>query len=205
MTTYPDPKTEQNFDEQTQAPPEADLAQSAQEHDSATQNLSAELEHAKDQMMRALAEAENTRRRAIKEREDAAKYAISNFAKDILEVSDNLRRALESIPADLIESDSHLKNLVGGIEATERTLLKNFEKHGIRKIEPLNETFNPNYHEVMFETSVPAKPAGMIMQVMEAGYILHERLLRPARVGVVKDDGQGTGPNQPGGKIDTSA
>jgi molecular chaperone GrpE len=167
--------------------------------------LKIELAQAKDQMMRALADAENTRRRAIKEREDAGKYAVSSFAKDMLDVADNLRRALDSMPKDLVENEPRLKNLIDGIQATERTLLKNFEKHGIRKIEPLDEIFNPNYHEVMFEASLPGKPAGTIMQVLEAGYLLHDRLIRPARVGVVKDDGQGAGPTHPGGKIDTSA
>jgi molecular chaperone GrpE len=167
--------------------------------------LKIELEQAKDQMMRALADAENTRRRAVKEREDAGKYAVTSFAKDMIDVADNLRRALESVPVDLMESEPRLKNLIGGIEATERTLLKSFEKQGIRKIQPLEEIFNPNYHEVMFEASVPGKPAGTIMQVLEAGYLLHDRLIRPARVGVVKDDGQGSGPAHPGGKIDTSA
>ncbi len=136
--------------------------------------LQNELESAKDQVARAMAETENTRRRARKEREDASKYAISNFAKDLLDVSDNLRRALEALPTDLLEAEPRLKNVMDGVEATERTLLKNFEKHHITKIEPLDEPFNPNFHEVMFESPVPGKPAGIIMQVLEPGYILHD-------------------------------
>lgn len=167
--------------------------------------LQAELAQAKDQMIRALAEVENIRRRSAKEREDAAKYAAASFARDMLDIADNLRRALEAIPADLISAEPRLKNLVDGIEATERTLLKNFEKHGIRKIEPLDEIFDPNFHEVMFEAPAPGKAAGIVMQVLEAGYVLNDRLLRPARVGVVRDDGQGGPPSPPGGHIDTSA
>jgi molecular chaperone GrpE len=193
---------------------EGDAAQPQPEQsgqaDASLEALKSELDQAKDQAMRAMAEAENTRRRAQKERADASKYAISGFAKDLLEVSDNLRRALEAVPSDLLDAEPRLKNLVDGIEATERTLLRNFEKHGIKKLEPVDEPFDPNFHEVMFEAPVPGKPAGTVMQVMEAGYMLHERLLRPARVGVVKDDGTGGGPSAggeapPGGHIDTEA
>lgn len=170
--------------------------------------LQAQLDQATDQAVRALAEAENTRRRAQKEREDASKYAVSGFAKDLLDVSDNLRRALDAIPADLLEAEPRLKNLVEGIEATERSLLRTFEKHGIKKLEPLDEPFDPNFHEVMFETPAPGKPAGVVMQVVEPGYTLNDRLLRPARVGVSKDDGSaGETPQEPppGGHIDTQA
>ena len=170
--------------------------------------LQTQLDQATDQAVRALAEAENTRRRAQKEREDASKYAVSGFAKDLLDVSDNLRRALEAIPEDLLESEPRLKNLVEGIEATERSLLRTFEKHGIKKLEPLDEPFDPNFHEVMFEAPAPGKPAGIIMQIVEPGYTLNERLLRPARVGVSKDDGNaGETPQEPppGGHIDTQA
>jgi molecular chaperone GrpE len=166
-----------------------------------TSALEEELAQTKDQMIRALAEVENIRKRSQKEREDATKYAATAFSKDMLDVADNLRRALDAIPLDLIEAEPRLKNLVDGIQATERTLLKNFERHGIRKIEPLNEPFNPNFHEVMFEAPVPGKASGIVMQVLEPGYMLNDRLLRPARVGVVKDDGQGAN----GAHIDTSA
>lgn len=173
----------------------------------ASEALQAELDQVKEQAMRALAEAENTRRRAQKEREDATKFAVSGFAKDLLEVSDNLRRALDAMPTDLIDAEPRLKNLVDGIEATERSLLRTFEKHGIKKLEPMDEPFDPNFHEVMFEAPVPGKPAGIIMQVVEPGYTLNGRLIRPARVGVTKDDGSaGTG-GEPsaGGHIDTQA
>ncbi|MCB9983334.1 MAG: nucleotide exchange factor GrpE [Rhodospirillales bacterium] len=177
------------------------------EQNDASPAIAEELEQTRDHLKRALAEAENTRRRAQKEREDASKFAVSSLAKDLLDVADNLRRALEAVPEDLLDTEPRLKNLVDGIEATERTLLKNFEKHGIQKIEPLDQPFDPNYHEVMFEAPVPGKPAGTVMQVMESGYVLNGRILRPARVGVVKDDGSTppTGETPPGGHIDTQA
>ncbi len=165
--------------------------------------LQDEIDKSKDQMLRVLAEAENTRKRALKEREDASRYAISSFAKDLLSVADNLRRALAAIPADAMAADPHLKTLNDGVEATERDLLKSFEKSGIRRISPEGEVFNPNFHEVMFEAPGTGKPAGTVVQVMEAGYVLNDRLLRPARVAVARDEGQGNG--RPGGQIDTQA
>jgi molecular chaperone GrpE len=166
--------------------------------------LQAELDKNKDQMLRALADAENARKRSVKEREDASRFAISGFARDLLSVADNLRRALEAIPAEAMAADPHLKNLNDGVEATERELLKSFEKNGLRKINPAGEPFNPNFHEVMYEAAGTGKPAGTVIQVMEAGYVLNDRLLRPARVAVAKDEGQGNG-SRPGGQIDTQA
>lgn len=169
--------------------------------------LRSELDQAKDQMIRALAEADNARKRAVKEREDASKYAIAGFAKDMLEVSDNLRRALEAVPEDMIDTEPRLKNLVDGIAATERTLLRSLERNGIQKIEPLHEIFDPNFHEVMFEISAPDHAPGTVVQLIETGYMLRDRLLRPARVGVAKDEGQAreNASREPGGKIDTQA
>jgi molecular chaperone GrpE len=163
--------------------------------------LQAELAQAKDQTLRAMADAENTRRRAVKDREDASKFAISSFARDLLSVADNLRRALDAIPADLPASDPRIKNLMDGIEATEREMLRTFEKNGIQKINPLDQPFNANFHEVMFEVPGTGKPPDTVIQVVEVGYILNERLLRPARVGVAKDDSAAV----PGGHIDTQA
>ena len=173
------------------------------------ETLRSELDQSKDQMMRALAEAENARRRAQKDREDASKFAVSNFAKDLLSVADNLRRGLEAVPDDLKE-DVRLKNLTDGIEATERELLRAFDKNGIEKITPeKGQNFDPNFHEVMFEAPVPGTPAGAIIEVIEVGYVLNGRILRPARVGVAKDDGSGnaapSGNGDPGGQIDTQA
>ncbi len=169
--------------------------------------LQKELADAKDQMMRALADAENTRKRFLKERQDAGKYAIAAFSRDLIEVADNLRRALDAAPQELINAEPQIKSLFDGVEATERALLKTFEKNQIKSVNPLGEIFNPNYHEVMFEVPDPSKQPGIIIQVLETGYILNDRLLRPARVGVVKDDGQGHGlseapSREPGGNLD---
>lgn len=147
--------------------------------------LEAELFDAKDKMMRALAEAENARRRAVKDREDAGKYAVTNFARDLLDFSDNFHRALAAIPADLHE-DERIGLIITGLESMDANLLKTFERHGIKKIEPLDEPFNPNFHEVMFEAPVPGKPGGLVIQVVEAGYVIADRLLRAAKVGVSK-------------------
>ncbi len=148
----------------------------------------------KDQLLRALAEAENTRRRAERDREEASKYAVANFARSLLSVADNLRRALAAVPQDARETDPRIDNLIVGIESTERELLNAFSRMGIKKIEAMDQIFNANFHEVMFEIPGSGKPGGTIMQVMEDGYTIHDRLLRPARVGVAKDDGSSAAP-----------
>ncbi len=169
--------------------------------------LEEELARTKDQMMRAVAEAENGRKRALKEREDASKYAVSSFSRDLLSVADNLRRALDATPAELLEQHPQIKNLTDGIEATERELLRSFTKHGIKKTEPLGERFDPNFHEVMFEAPMPDKQAGTIIQIIEAGYTLNGRILRPARVGIAKNDSgvQEPSPESGGHILDTQA
>lgn len=140
----------------------------------------------KEQALRAMAETENMRKRVERERSDMQKYAITNFAKDLLNVSDNLRRAIEAVPEEQRERNEIIINLLTGVEATERELLKVFDQKGIKKIEPMGEKFDPNFHEVMFEAPNPEHPEGIVMQVIEAGYVLNDRLLRPARVGVSK-------------------
>lgn len=147
--------------------------------------LEKEVAEWKEKMLRALADAENTRRRAVKDREDAGKYAVTSFARDLLDFSDNFHRAIAAIPAEL-HDDERVASIITGLEAMDANLLKTFEKHGITKIEPLDETFNPNFHEVMFEAPVPGKPAGIVIQVIEAGYVIADRLLRAAKVGVSK-------------------
>lgn len=169
------------------------------------QKLEEDLKAAKDHMMRALAEAENARKRAQREREDASKYAIASFSRDLLSVADNLRRALSAVPAELLSAQPQIKNLTDGIEATERELLRSFEKNGIQKLDPIDQPFDPNFHEVMFEAPVPSKAGGTIIQVIEAGYTLNGRILRPARVGIAKDDGSTPPSSAPGQTIDTQA
>lgn len=141
-----------------------------------------------DRALRALAESENTRRRLEKEKADASKFAAAGFARDLLSVADNLRRAIDAIPETARAENDMLKNIIVGIEATEREMLGAFARNGIRKIEPMDQPFDPNFHEVMFEAAVPGKMPGTVVQILEPGYVLHERLLRPARVGVAKGD-----------------
>ncbi|HYD17112.1 MAG TPA: nucleotide exchange factor GrpE [Patescibacteria group bacterium] len=149
----------------------------------------------KDQALRALAEAENTRKRSERDRQDTAKFAVSSFARDLLTVADNLRRALSAISPEARENNAELKNIYTGVEMTERELLNMFERNNIRKVEPLGQKFDPNLHEVLFEADVPNQAPGIVVQVIEPGYTIHERLLRPARVGVAKGGETGSGGN----------
>jgi molecular chaperone GrpE len=147
--------------------------------------LEAELAEQKDRLLRALAETENIRRRAQREREDASKYAVTGFAKELLSAADNLRRALDSLPeADV--KDERMRSLLAGVAATERELLGVFERHGIRRIDPIGERFDHNFHQAIFEAERPDQPSGTIVEVLQPGYVLHDRLLRPAMVGVAK-------------------
>jgi molecular chaperone GrpE len=149
--------------------------------------LEAELAATKDKLLRALADNENMRKRNQREREDARKYAAAAFAKDMLDVADNLRRALASVPAES-EWDELTRNLLAGVAATERELLAALERHGIRRIDPLGERFDHNFHQAMFEAENTGQPAGTIVQVLQPGYVIHDRLLRPAMVAVAKGE-----------------
>lgn len=145
-----------------------------------------ELADTKDKLLRALAESENQRRRAQRDREDAQRYATANFAKEMLDVADNLQRALASTDAALLQ-DERAKALLEGVAATERALLAAFERHGMKRVEPqIGERFDAHMHEAMFEVPNSGHPAGSIVQVLQAGYRMHDRLLRPAMVGVAK-------------------
>jgi len=148
--------------------------------------LEAELAKAKDQMLRALAEAENTRRRADRDRQEAAKYGAVGLARDLLSVSDNLRRALQALPEDARDGDGWAKDLITGVELIEREFLDAFAKQGVIKMEPLGEAFDHNFHQAMFELEDPEKPAGTVVQLLQPGYRLHDRLLRAAMVGLSK-------------------
>ena len=147
--------------------------------------LEAELAEYKDRLLRALAETENVRRRAQREREDASKYAIAGFAKELLSAADNLRRALESLPESEAK-DERTRSLLAGVAATERELLGVFERHGIKRIDPKGEVFDHNFHQAIFETERSDQPGGSVVEVLQPGYVLHDRLLRPAMVGVAK-------------------
>jgi len=147
----------------------------------------AEAADAKDKLLRALAETENVRRRAQREREDAAKYGASNLAKDLINVADNLRRALASVPEGQVK-DELTRTLLQGVDATERELLAAFERHGIRRIDPMGERFDHNFHQAIMEVENSGQPGGTVVQVLQPGYAMHDRLLRPAMVAVAKGE-----------------
>ncbi|MCA1997998.1 MAG: nucleotide exchange factor GrpE [Armatimonadetes bacterium] len=199
-------KTAEAEVETTQAQPQAPEAPAQPSEDAGLPpeeriaRLETEVAGLKDQLLRAVAEAENVRRRAQREREDTAKFAIANFAKDLLAVADNLRRALEAVPPEARETNEMMKSLAVGVEATERQLLGAFDRHGVKKMEPMGEPFDPNFHQVMFEIENTGKPAGTVVQVLQSGYTLSGRLLREAMVGVAK-----AGAEEPAGHVDTKA
>ena len=171
--------------------------------DERVRQLEAELAELKDRSLRALADAENTRRRTQRELGDSRKYAASGIIKDLLNVSDNLHRALESCPADLREKDEQVKNLVVGVEMVAKDLLNAFEKHGVRKIEPLGEPFNHDFHQAMYEVENTGKPSGTVVEMLQPGYVMHDRLLRPAMVAVAK--GEPETPPSGHERVDTTA
>ena len=140
----------------------------------------------KDKLLRTLAEMENLRRRSQKERQDALRYGASGFALEILAVADNLRRALESLPADDGPEDSALAGFVEGVELTEKSLHAALERQGVRRIEPEGNKFDPQFHEAMLEVPVADAVPGTVVQVLETGYVIHDRLLRPAKVSVAR-------------------
>ena len=149
--------------------------------------LQAERDDLKDKLLRTLAEMENLRRRTEREIADAKAYAVTSFARDMLGSSDNLRRALESLPADTMKTaDAAVKALHEGVELTERELLKTLERHGVRQIDPQGEKFDPNLHQAMFEAPDAAIAKGLVSKVVQTGYKIGERVLRPALVMVAK-------------------
>ena len=175
------------------------------ENEVAEPELTPEAQVAKltDQLLRALAEAENMRRRSQRETEDARKYAVANFARDVLTVADNLRRALDAVPEDAAASED-LKALSEGVGLTERELLAMMERHGIRKVNPMGEKFDPNLHQAMFEADTPGADPGTVIEVAQAGFVIGERLLRPAMVGVAKKPPKAP-PTDADDEVDTTA
>lgn len=148
--------------------------------------LQSEVAVLKDQVLRARAETENVRRRADRDRQDASAYAVTGFARDMLTVSDNLRRALDTMPDDVADD---MKGFIEGVEMTERELLNIMERYGIKKVEPeVGEKFDHKFHQAMFEVPTAEHAPGSVMQVVAAGYVIKDRLLRPAMVGVAKGE-----------------
>ena len=159
-----------------------------------------EREHAemKDRLLRTLAEMENLRKRTEREIADSRLYSVTSFARDLLVVADNMRRALEAVTPELRSTaESGVKALIDGIELTERELLKALEKNGVRQFTPQSEKFDPNLHQAMFEIPDATVPAGSVAQVVQPGYMIGDRVLRPALVGVSKG-GPKAAPGAPG-------
>lgn len=149
--------------------------------------LAEENEKLKDQALRLAADMENLRRRTARDVAEARSYSVANFAREMLTVSDNLRRALEAVPAEAQEkADAGFKTLVEGVEMTERAMLSALEKHGVKKIQPDGEKFDPHFHQAMFEVPDSDAPNGTVVQVVQTGYVIGERVLRPALVGIAK-------------------
>ncbi|MFL5027738.1 MAG: nucleotide exchange factor GrpE [Microvirga sp.] len=149
--------------------------------------LEAEKADLKDKMLRLMADMENLRRRTEREIADARTYAVANFARDMLNVADNVRRAIESVPEEARSTaEGAFKALIEGIDLTERDLLKNLERHGVKKLDPQGQKFDPNVHQAMFEIPNAEVPNGTVLQVVQSGYVIGERVLRPALVGVSK-------------------
>lgn len=184
-----EPKEEEFLDDVADAEAEEFLQNLDELEDEAIEldELKVERDEYKDRWMRALADAENARKRADKARRDAENYGGSKLARDMLPVYDNMKRAIESITDEQKESAS---GVIEGIELTMRELLNVFKKHGLEMIRPeVGDKFDPNQHEAMFEAPVPGTKAGEIIQVSAEGFMLHDRLLRPAQVGVSSNPG----------------
>jgi molecular chaperone GrpE len=149
--------------------------------------LEAEKTDLKEKLLRTLADMENLRRRTEREIADARAYAVTNFARDMLNVADNFQRAVDSVPAEAREAgEPALKALVEGVELTEREMLKTLERYGVKRLDPEGQKFDPNLHQAMFEVPNPDVPNGTVVQVVQTGYVIADRVLRPALVGVAK-------------------
>jgi molecular chaperone GrpE len=162
--------------------------------------LKAEVESLKDQRLRALAEVENVRRRAEKEKLEASQYAVTKFARDMVSIADNFARALAAVPAQVREAaDPQVKAVLDGVEATDRQLIQTLERYGVKSVDTSDGKFDPNLHQAIAEVPGNGKPAGAIVDVVQTGFMINERLLRPAMVTVAKKDQ----PAQPA--VDTKA
>ena len=157
----------------------------------------------KDKWLRAHAEIDNIRKRSDREKEEIAKYAVSKLARDIVNVGDNFQRAIEAVPAGAADQDPALKSFLEGVTLTERELLNVLERHGIKRVQPMNEPFNPHLHQAVMEIPRSDVPEGTIVQVFQSGFMIEERVLRPAMVGVAKGGAklptgpEGSGPVPP--------
>jgi len=164
-----------------------DAPQDAPEEAAKEPNLEGRLAAANDQLLRSLAELENTRKRAERDRAEALKYGAMSFARDMLGVADNLQRALKAVDDMAEEVPEAMRGLLDGIAATQRDLLAALARHKVTPLDPMGEKFDPNMHEAMFEAPGTDQESGTIIEVIETGYMMEARLLRPAKVGIAKD------------------
>ncbi|WP_281062991.1 nucleotide exchange factor GrpE [Aminobacter sp. AP02] len=181
-------KDERAPDETAAAEAQAEKIEGAVDGDyEAVVRLLKENEELKDRALRTVAEMENLRRRTARDVQDARAYSVANFARDMLSVSDNLRRAIEAVSDEAkAAGGAGLASLIEGVEVTERSMLAALERHGVRKLDPQGEKFDPNFHQAMFEVPNPDVPANTVVQVVQSGYTIGDRVLRPAMVGVAK-------------------
>ncbi len=190
----PDEKTnEREAHEDQAAPAESPKAETPSNNADPGAQLGVDLEallqenaDMRDRLLRTMADMENLRRRTEREKANTARYAISNFARDVLTVGDNLKRTIEHVPAEAAAQDPALKSFLDGVEITERELLNVLERHGVTRIDPLGQRFDPNCHQAMYEVQNPEVPEGTVVDVMQAGYTIGDRCLRPALVAVAK-------------------
>jgi molecular chaperone GrpE len=154
--------------------------------DERAEALAAEVKDLKDKLLRTLAEQENLRRRTEREVADSRQYAVTSFAREMLTVADNLRRAIQAVPAEARAADPALANLMDGVDATERGLEQTLSKFGVRQISPKGQKFDPGFHQAMYEVETPDSPPGTVTDVIQAGYVIGERVLRPALVALAK-------------------
>jgi molecular chaperone GrpE len=177
------PPGEGGDDDEVPTAPETEEAKIAK----LVEALSKEAADYKDKHLRTLAEMENMRRRTDREIADSRVYGVSNFARDVLGVADNMARSVSALTKELdATADEGVKALLEGVELTERELHKVLERYGVKKFEPMGEKFDPNLHQAMYELPDPARPAGTVAQVIQPGYMIGERVLRPALVAVAK-------------------
>ena len=185
-----------------QADPDALVATGAEPADDPMAALAKEAADFRDRWMRAMAEMENLRRRTEREVADTRTYGVSGFARDMLGVADNMRRALEAVPPELRQAgDAGFNALIEGVELTEREIAKTLEKHGVRKLDAKGQKFDPNFHQAMFEIPDASVSAGTVVQVMQDGYVIGERVLRPALVGVAKGGAKAPAPANDDGAV----
>ena len=177
-----------------------DDAIEADEPENREEELELKISELKDQLLRAVADSENIRKRSEREKEQTRRFGIANFAKDLLSIADNLGRALDAAPKNEDIKDDAIKNFVIGIQMTEQELQKAFDNNNIRKIDPIGQKFDYNFHQAMFEVEETDQEPGVVVQVLQPGYAIDDRILRPAMVGVskAKDDKTSAG-------VDTTA